>query len=72
MPWLGYSLGLVVGGCFGFWLHDFWEGDLTGIGSPPPPSFDLYVPLTLFIVAVVTLRVLGKRGQRAPGGESSS
>ena len=61
MRWLGYGLGLLVGGVGGFWLHGFWEGDLTGVGSPAPPSFDFYVPLILFVIAVATLIAVGRR-----------
>jgi hypothetical protein len=60
MRWLGYSLGLVVGGALGFWLRGFWE-ELTGVGSPPPPSFDLIVPVALLIAATATLAFFGGR-----------
>ncbi len=63
MHWLGYAFGLLVGGTFGFWLHDFWEGDLTGVGSPPPPTFDLFVPLALFLMTTIALAVIARRGK---------
>ena len=61
MHWLGYVLGLIVGATFGFWLHDFWQGDLTGIGASPPPAFDLFVPVALFMAATVALVVVTRR-----------
>ncbi len=61
MHWLGYVLGIVVGGTFGFWFHGFWEGDLTGVGSPPPPRFDLVVPVALFVVATAVLAIVVRR-----------
>ena len=60
MRWLGYVVGLLVGTVFGFWVHDFWEGDLTGIGTPPPPSFDLYVPLALFVLGTIAVGMIGR------------
>ena len=61
MRWLGYVMGLFVGAVFGFWLHAFWAKDLTGLGSPNPPSFDLYVPGGLFVLATGLLVVLARR-----------
>lgn len=61
MPWLGYAVGLFVGTTFGFWIHDFWAGDLTGVGSPPPPAFDLYVPAGMFVLATALLIVVSRR-----------
>lgn len=60
MRWLGYVLGLVVGTVFGFWLHRFWEKDLVGTGASLPPSFDLYVPVALFVVATAALILVGR------------
>lgn len=53
MRWVGYVLGLTAGGVLGYWVHDFWEGDLTGVGAARPPSFDFYVPLLVFVLATV-------------------
>ena len=61
MTWLGYGLGIIVGTVFGFWFHHFWEKDLTGIGSPQPPSFDLIVPVILFAVVTGVLIALARR-----------
>ncbi len=63
MQWTGYALGILVGSTFGFWLHDFWEGDLTGVGASPPPSFDLFLPVGLFALAIVALVLIGRNGR---------
>ncbi len=64
MVWLGYALGLVVGTTFGFWLHKFWESDLTGVGSPQPPTFDLFVPVVFFVLAIVALGFAARRREQ--------
>lgn len=66
MPWVGYGIGLFVGSVFGYALHDLWEGDLTGVGSPPPPEIDLAVPLVLFVLATGAIAASGKRRHRTP------
>jgi hypothetical protein len=61
MRWAGYSVGLLVGTVLGYWLHGFWQGDLTGVGSPPPPEFDLAVPVVVFALATAALAMAGRR-----------
>jgi hypothetical protein len=59
--WLGYFLGVCAGALLGYWAHDFWEGDLTGVGAGPPPSLDLYVSVAALVLSVVALAFIKRR-----------